>query len=57
MRYLLTIPAACEQLSVGRSTLYKLANAGDIRFVKVGRKTLIPAESVRTYAERLTNQP
>lgn len=44
---------ACETLGVGRTTLYDLAAKGEIEFVKIGRKTLVPADSIERYVERL----
>jgi excisionase family DNA binding protein len=46
---LLTIPDAADALSIGRSTLYEEIAAGRLRSVKVGRRRLIPAESVAAY--------
>jgi len=37
-----SIPAACERLGIGKTTIYELIKAGDIRPFKIGRKTLIP---------------
>ncbi len=33
--------AACNYISVGRSTLYELIKAGEISVIKVGRRTII----------------
>lgn len=37
-----SVTAACERLSVGKTTIYELIKAGEIRPFKIGRKTLIP---------------
>lgn len=52
-RWLLPIPAACAGLGVGRSTLYELAAASDVEFVRIGRRTLVTAASLEAYVDRL----
>jgi excisionase family DNA binding protein len=34
---LLTVDEACRKLRIGRSTIYELCAAGEIRHVKIGR--------------------
>jgi excisionase family DNA binding protein len=48
-----TVPEALERLSVSRTTLYALLRRGDLRRVKVGRRTYVPAAELTTYTERL----
>ena len=36
-------------LGLGRSTIYKMLQAGKIRSVKAGRRTVVPIEAVRDY--------
>lgn len=43
------IPEACRITGIGRSKLYELINAGEIRIVKVGTITLVPVDSLRQY--------
>jgi hypothetical protein len=43
------IPATCRRFALSRSRLYILAAAGSVRFVKVGRATLVDWASVRDY--------
>lgn len=38
---------------LGRSTIYELVDAGELRRVKVGRRAFITAESVAAYVDRL----
>ncbi|HVI57727.1 MAG TPA: helix-turn-helix domain-containing protein [Luteimonas sp.] len=47
-----TIPDACEQIGVGRSMLYELIGAGEIRTVKIGARTLVPASELTDLLER-----
>lgn len=40
---------AARLCSIGRSTLYRLIQSGEIRTVKVGARTLIPASELRRF--------
>lgn len=55
-RRLYPVLEAAQQLGVGRSTVYELMAAGELAVVKIGRRSLIPAESLDQYVERLTGQ-
>jgi excisionase family DNA binding protein len=44
-----SITDACRQLSVGRSKLYAMFNAGDLSYVKLGKRRLVE----RTEIQRL----
>ena len=48
---------AARALSVGRSTLYRLIADGRLPTVKIGTRTLIPAEAVRRVANEGTEGP
>ena len=52
-RRLYSIKEAAEQCSIGRSKVYELIGAGEIAVVKIGRRSLIPADSLEAYVERL----
>lgn len=54
-RLLIGIEDAAATLGVGRSTAYLLIHTGDLETVKIGRRSLITAASVRHYVERLTS--
>ncbi len=43
---LLSVPAACAALGIGRSTLYEWIAAGKIRPIKIGRMTRIKASDL-----------
>ncbi|RYG56358.1 MAG: DNA-binding protein [Alphaproteobacteria bacterium] len=43
----MTVNEACIALSVGRSSVYKLIQGGQLQAVKIGRNTRIPTSSVR----------
>ena len=42
----LSIREACAASSLGRTTIYALINSGALRAVRVGGRTLIPADSL-----------
>ena len=44
---------ACRQIGCGMTTLYQEIAAGRIEARKMGKKTLIPAESLRAYLDAL----
>lgn len=44
-----TIPKAGEILGLGRSTIYKLIKEGQIKPKKVGKRTLILVEDLRSF--------
>ncbi len=41
-------------IGVGRSTLYELIRTGEIKTVKIGRRTLVPHEELERYVRALT---
>jgi excisionase family DNA binding protein len=53
MPLLLTVNQAAQMLGIGRSTLYELIDAGEIRSVKVGASRRIPLKAVHEYIDRL----
>lgn len=48
-----TISEACAATRVGRTSLYKAINQKQLRAVKWGRRTLIPADSLHAYLKVL----
>ena len=52
----LRVEEAAELLSLGRSKVYQLIAAGELRAVKIGRATRVPTEAVREYAKRQVAQ-
>lgn len=47
-----TVNDACRRLGVGRTTLYALIAAGEIRAIKVASRTLIPESQLVAFVER-----
>lgn len=58
--YLLSVAEAGRRLSLGRTTIFELIATGQLKRVKIGRKTLITAKSLKRLArhgdERQTEQ-
>ena len=52
-RELLTLPEVQERLRVSRATIYKMFNDGQLRRVKVRDRTLVSAESVDAYLDKV----
>jgi excisionase family DNA binding protein len=46
-----SVNGACSALSIGRTSLYALIKEGKLPVRKAGRRTLIPAASVRALVE------
>ncbi len=53
MQRTFTIAQTCEQLSVGRTCLYKLIKSDKLKAVKCGRRTLILREDLETFVSSL----
>lgn len=51
-RLTVRIPTAAQMLGIGRSKLYELMGAGEIEVIKIGKATLIVAESLQRFVER-----
>jgi excisionase family DNA binding protein len=47
------IDKACEVSGFGKTKLYEEIGSGRLRAVKVGRRTLIPADDLRAFIESL----
>ena len=47
------VQAACAALGIGRTHLYQLISDGHLETRKIGRRTVIPAISLRRYFESL----
>lgn len=51
-----TIPEAAEQLTISRASLYRLIDRGEIRRVKIGQRSVIPADEINRLLAEGTGQ-
>jgi excisionase family DNA binding protein len=47
----------CQRLGISRATLYKYVKLGKIRVIKIGGRTLVPAEEVQRLLSGAQNEP
>ncbi len=47
----LTVATAAQVLNVGRTTMYRLIQTGEIQHLKIGRKILIPRKFLQIFLE------
>lgn len=50
---LLDVPKTCASLGIGRSTFYELVARGEVEVVHIGRRALVPVDSIDAYIEKL----
>ncbi|MGH6839946.1 MAG: helix-turn-helix domain-containing protein [Methylocella sp.] len=50
---LFSIPEACAKLGIKQNSLFNLIKAGQIRPVKIGARTLFPADEIFRFVEGL----
>lgn len=51
-----SIREACQASSLGRTTLYSHIAAGRLRAVRIGGRTIIPAESLHALVQGVSEQ-
>lgn len=54
---LLTINQFCEIANCGKTNTYKLINNGQLKAVKLGKKTLIPKDAMENFIANLKSYP
>lgn len=52
-----SVPDTCRVAGIGRTKVYELVAAGQLRAVKIGAKTLILADSIQEYFQSLPTLP
>lgn len=53
---LLTIEQAAVVLSIGRTKMFELVALGEVFSFKIGRRRLIPKESLQAYVDKQRSQ-
>ncbi|WP_190819575.1 excisionase family DNA-binding protein [Saccharopolyspora pogona] len=53
-RVLLTVEAAAERLSIGRTNMYALIKSGQVASVRIGNLRRVPADALTAYVRQLT---
>ena len=46
------IEPACNRAGIGRTMMYQLIKAGEIKTIKVGRRTLVPESELQKWLAR-----
>jgi excisionase family DNA binding protein len=57
VRVVLTIEEAAGRLGIGRTTMYALVMAGEVRSVTIGRLRRVPVQCLDEYIAALLGQP
>lgn len=55
MEPLLTPVEAAKRLGIGRTRMFALIGAGDVRSVKIGRLRRVPVEALNDYVNRISD--
>ena len=48
-----SVPEAAQMIGLGRTKMFELIATGEVASIKVGRRTLVPIESLRNFVENL----
>lgn len=56
-RAALSVNEFCSAFGIGRTLFHRLKNEGKIRFIKVGRRTLIPWAEVAAWTDQSPVHP
>jgi excisionase family DNA binding protein len=47
-----SVEEAAKMLGIGRTIMFAIIKRGDIRIVKIGRRTLVPANEIAAFLDR-----
>ena len=53
----LTVHQTLETLGIGLTKFYELLNTGYIKAIKIGKRTLVPQDSINAYLANLPSYP
>lgn len=54
---LLTINQVCEATKLGRTYIYRLLKSGDLKGIKIGRRTMVRKNDIDAWASSLAAYP
>lgn len=55
MDTLLTIKEVCEATKLGRTYIYRILKSGDLKAIKVGRRTLVRKDDMEAWSSGLSS--
>lgn len=53
---IISLEEACEQLQIGKSSLYQLLRSGELKAFRIGRNWKIPSPSIAEYINKQCNK-
>lgn len=54
LRAVVSVNEFCEAFEIGRTLFYRMVTEGQIRVIKIGRRTLVPIAEVDACIDRLS---
>lgn len=53
---IISLEETCEQLQIGKSSLYQLLRSGELKAFRIGRNWKIPSSSIAEYIDKQCNK-
>jgi excisionase family DNA binding protein len=47
-----SVKEATQIIGIGRSRLYQIINAGELRTIRIGKRRLVPVDAIRDFVAR-----